>query len=144
MALDRFSNTTGRPSWFVHPCRCQHSRAPPLLHECYHWHPDWSIGDTLFWLLVLFFYFGCFLGWLIILSGVCFLLHAGNDWIWWCTGSHAHCGGSLVNPCASLLHWSFPFCGVAELFWSQTSLLLFEMHGLLTLYLLFMQTLRVS
>jgi hypothetical protein len=37
-----------------------------------------------------------------------------------------------------------PSCGVAKLFWSQTSLLLFEMHGPLTHYLLSMQTLRVS
>jgi hypothetical protein len=103
-ALDRFSNSKGHPSWFIRPGWRPHSHAPPLLHECYHWHPDWSINDTLFWFLMVLLLFGCFLSWLVVFYGISFLLHAGNAWFWWCTGSP--CGGSLVNPCGLLLHWS--------------------------------------
>ena len=102
--LDRFGNPKGCPSWFIRPGRQHHSHAPPFLHECYHWHPDWSISDTLFWFLMVLFLLGCLLSWLVVLCGISFLLHAGNEWFWWCTGSPG--GGLLVNPCGSLLHWS--------------------------------------
>ncbi len=107
MVLDRLSNTSGRPSWFVRPSRCPHSRSPLPFHACYHWDPDWSINDLSFWFVILLLHVGCSLGRLIFFSWLRFLLHAGNAWIWWCSDSLFDCGCSWVNPCGSLLYWSF-------------------------------------
>ena len=68
MVLDKFSNTSGRPSWFVRPSRYQHLRSPLPFHVCFHWDPDWSISDLSFWLVMLLHHVGCSLGWLIFFS----------------------------------------------------------------------------
>jgi len=75
-------------------------------HACYHWDPDWSIGDLSFWLVILLLHVGCFLGRLFFFSWLRFLLHAGNAWIWWCSDYLFDCDSLWVNPCGSLLYWS--------------------------------------
>ena len=61
-ALDHFSNTHGRPSWFVN---VPHRRTTGRLVELHHWHHDWSFDDFFFWSLLsittLGYSAGCFL-----------------------------------------------------------------------------------
>ena len=104
-ALDKFSNTKGCPSWFVRPCCHHHSTVSSFFHERFHWHSAWSVDDMFFWVFVLLLHVGCFLGWLVVVSGLSFLLLAGNEWLWWCTGSHSHGCNSWIDPCGSLLRW---------------------------------------
>lgn len=99
-ALDRFSNTNGRPSWFVCPPRRRSSQEHPFLHGLHHWHPEWSISDSLFWLLMVLLQVWFLLGWWALFSGIQFILCAVDDWIQWCYDSRAFScnpsSGSLV------------------------------------------------
>ena len=107
--LDRLSNTHGRPPWFVRPIHCWGSPTPPLLYELPHWHNDWSLGDSLFWLLMLFLQLGYLVGWWFLFFGAFFILATFDDWVQWCSGSsHPSSGGfSFISLSILLLcHFS--------------------------------------
>jgi hypothetical protein len=122
-----------------------------LLSECHHWHPGWSFNDTMFWLLMILFHFGCILLGLVAYTGFNFLLQAGDEWLEWCTGSQAPPITCQLLPVASSftdrlfsVTRALGSHGDGGVSCSRIFLLLFARHGPLTLSPLSMQTSRVS
>ena len=101
-ALDRFSNTAGRPLWLVRPPRHQVVSTLPFLHELFHWHGDWSFDDSLFWVLMLLFHLWSFLGGWLLLHGTCFVFHSVVGWLLWCSGSSSSSGVGLSFLCSGV------------------------------------------
>ena len=84
--LDQFSNTRGRPHWFLHPTRLLKYNASPRYQELYHWHPSWSLDDSIFWLLVNLTNFSLGIACLIFALGL-FMVHMSiAQWLAWVGG----------------------------------------------------------
>ena len=82
-ALDFFSNTRGRPSWFAQPVRNTSRHITPRFSELHHWHPHWTLGNSLFWFLVGLVNLGGMAGYLLLSTGFFFAHMAVGQWLDW-------------------------------------------------------------